>query len=146
MNSSSIYPLGLGDANLLADPTQTDLDGSQYYPEAGLEPFDLVLTALQAKTDLSQYFGRDHDFLVTGLAGTQTGSYKLQLILPDFRQLSTAQVNNSNLIGTAQFPVPIWPAIRVPAGGKIGINITDLSNAGNTIQIVFLGVRLYRTQ
>lgn len=142
----STYPLGVGDVQLLADPTQTAPDGQQYYPEPGAEPFDVSLLASEAKRDLSQFFGRDHDFLVTGLCGTQTGAYTVQFILPGGRQLSSALINYANIIGTAQFPVSLWPAVRVPAGAKIGINITDTSAVANTVQIVFLGVRLFKTR
>jgi hypothetical protein len=134
-----------GEVNLLASPVITDpSDGRQYYPEPGAEPFDVVLTTGQVKKDLSQYFPKDCQFLITALTGTQTGAYSIQLILPDGKLLSSAALNNANLIGTGQFPVAVFPPVRVPAGGKVGINvITDLSAADNTVQIVFHGVRLY---
>lgn len=145
MLSSSSPSIALGEVNLLQEPVFTDQQTQeQYYVEAGAEPFDVVLTAKEIKKDLAQYFAGDSTFLWTGLAGTQTGTYRVQFTLPDNRQLSSAPINNSNVIGTAQFPVPIWPAVRIPAKGKIGLYIEDLSNAGNTVQIVFLGVRLYK--
>lgn len=144
MTPSSILPVGV-DASLLADPTITDPSGQKFYPEPGAEPFNVTLVASETKNDLSLIFPRECDFLITGLAGVQTGTYTVQFVLPNGRQLSTAKIANASMVGTAQFPVPIWPAIRVPRGGKIGINITDTSVAGNAIQIVFYGVRLYPT-
>lgn len=129
----------------LAQPTYTDpKTGAQFSAEPGVEVFDLVMTANQIQTDLAQSFPRDSSFLWTGLAGSSTSTYKLQIQLPDGTLLTSAQVKNANIVGTAQFPVPIFPAVQVPAGGQIKIPIiTDLSGAGNTIQLVFLGVRLY---
>lgn len=134
-------------ADLLNEPPIVDPKTSaEYFSEPGMAVFDLVMLASTPYPDLSQFFGQDHDFLITGLCGTQTGVYTVQFILPNGRQLSTAQVNNANIIGTAQFPTPLWPAVRVPKGGRIGMNITETSGAGNTIQIVFNGLRLYRVR
>lgn len=131
----------------LSQPIYTDRDGRQYSLEAGVEVFDLVLALNDTQRDLSQSFPRESAFLWTGLSGVSTGAYKLQVQLPDGRLLTSAAVRNQNIIGTAQFPVPIFPAIRVPAGGRIGIpTITDLSGAQNTIQIAFHGVRLIPVQ
>lgn len=132
----------------LAQPFYQDPQTKELFViEPGVEVFDLVMTADQTQTDLSQTFPKDSAFLWTGLAGASTGAYKLQLQKPDGRLLSSAAVRNANLVGTAQFPVPIFPAVRVPAGGRIGINtITELSSSGNTIQLVFIGVRLYKTR
>lgn len=129
----------------LAQPVYTDPQtGARFSAEPGIEVFDLVMTANQTQTDLSQSFPRDSAFLWTGLVGNRTGAYKLQIQLPDGTLLTSASVRDANIVGTAQFPVPMFPAVHVPAGGKIGIPIiTDLSGAGNTIQLVFVGVRLY---
>jgi len=131
---------GLGEAAVTQDPQATQ----QFYDEPASYPFDVTLTANQALKDLSQFFDRDSDFYWTGLVGTQTGAYNLRLQLPSGRFLSSAPVKNTNLVGTAQFPVPIFPAVRVPGGGKIGIEVTDTSGAGNTIQLVFIGIRRFR--
>jgi hypothetical protein len=129
----------------LAQPIYQDPNtGARFSLEPGVEVFDLVLAGSAEQRDLSQTFPKDSGFLVTGLAGVSTGDYKLQIQLPDGTLLTSAPVRNVNLIGTAQFPTPIFPAVKVPAGGRIGItSITDLSGNANTIQIVFLGVRLY---
>jgi hypothetical protein len=143
--AQAITPAVVPVLNLLGDLIQTDpRTGKQYEPEAAAEPFDVALLASEYKPDLSRFFGRDHDFLITGLSGTQTGEYKVQLILPSGRQYSSSAINRANLIGSsAAFPKDIWPGILVPANGKIGLNITDLSAAANTVQIVFHGFRLY---
>lgn len=130
-------PRRLGEVPLTAQPAR------HFYDEPCLQPFDRVLTASQVLNDLSQFFPKDADFIWTGLAGSQTGAYSIQLMLPNGHLMSSAQIRNANIIGTAQFPVPIFPAVRVPAGGRIGINITDLSGSTNTVQIVFIGFLRY---
>lgn len=129
----------------LAQPYYKDPNTGQLYSmEPGVEVFDVVLSADETQRDLSQSFPRDSSFLWTGLAGVSTDDYSVQFQLPDGRLLTSAAVNSQNIVGTAQFPVPIFPAVKVPAGGRIGITqITDLSSAENTIQIAFYGVRLY---
>lgn len=132
----------------LAQPVYTDpTTGARYSAEPGIEVFDLVMLANQTQTDLAQSFPRDSAFLWTGLAGTSTGAYQLQIQLPDGTLLTSASIRNVNIVGTAQFPVPMFPAVFVPAGARIGIPIiTNLTAAGNTIQLVFNGVRLYPTR
>jgi hypothetical protein len=41
-------------------------------------------------------------------------------------------------------PWPVSPGILFPGGGRIGIDINDLSAAPNTIQLTFRGVKRYR--
>jgi len=142
------YALGDDSQELLKPPIVTDPQtGERFYAEPAVEPFTVALLANQERRDLSQFFGRDCAFLWTGLAGNSTGVYQTQFIIPpDNRLLSTAPVNNVNMVGTAQFPVPIWPAIKVPPGSRIGIYLLDTSGAGNTVQLVFYGVRLFRVR
>jgi hypothetical protein len=128
---------GLGEVALTPPPAQA------YYDEPCLEPFDRTLTGNQAVQNLAQYFSKDADFIWTGVAGSQTAAYSVKFTLPNGRELSSAQIRNANIVGTAQFPVPIFPAVRVPAGGSIGIALTDLSGSSNTIQLVFIGFRRY---
>ncbi|MCC7497327.1 MAG: hypothetical protein IT160_07105 [Bryobacterales bacterium] len=117
----------------------------QYYDEPGIATFDKVLAAGTEYGDLAQNFDKDADFYWTALSGTQTGAYQVQFILPDGRNLSTSMINNANVIGTGQFPVPIWPTVLVPAGSKIGLRLKDTSGAQNTVQICFVGMRRYRS-
>src|SRR5574340_1440935 len=137
MLGSSFPTFALGEVDLLKEPVLTDpTTQQQFYVEPGAEPFNVSLLASEEKKDLAQLFAKDSVFLWTGLVGTQTGTYRVQFSLPDGRHLSSAPINNASIIGTGQFPVPIWPAVKVPAGGKIGIvSIQDTSVAANTIQI-----------
>jgi hypothetical protein len=129
---------GLGEAPVTPAPQQ------EYHEE----PFELVfnktLTALQDVPDLSQFVDADGDFVWMATKGTQTGDYEVRFQLPNGRYQSSARIRNANEIGSAQFPVPKFPAVVLPAGSKIGIDIKDLSNAENTVQIVFIGLKRLR--
>jgi hypothetical protein len=46
--------------------------------------------------------------------------------------------------GTFSVQWPMFPEIVIPAGGRIGIDIQDLSAAPNTVQLAFRGVKRYR--
>jgi hypothetical protein len=89
---------------------------------------------------------RDSDFMLTGVNGSSTGGYNLNFRLPRGRQVGSALVAAANLIGAANQPTSIGPP-PVYRAGSTGpeIDLTDTSNAGNTIQIVFSGVRRLRT-
>jgi hypothetical protein len=110
--------------------------------------FDKELTASQALTDLSVFIDGDSDFLWQALKGTQDGTYKVRFRMPNGRYMSSALVNNASCVGSGAFPVPIGASgILLGAGTKLGIDITDTSAAGggNTVQIVLVGIRRYRT-
>jgi len=135
------YMPGLGEAPVIqagAPPA------AEYYYEPGMLVFQRSLTASQALLDLSQNNDLDADLIWDSIWGTQTGNYTIRLKLPSGRYLSSAQMRNANLVGTAQFPVPMVPAIEVPRNSRIGIDLTDVTAAPNVIEIVFGGLRRYR--
>lgn len=112
-------------------------------------PYDLVipnvvLTALQAGVPGQQQIDQDADFEWIETVSTQTGIYSVQLFDPSTgRQLSTAAVNSLNFAGTAQLPhVLVEPYTWARASVVRGV-FNDLSNAGNTIQLVLRGYKLY---
>jgi hypothetical protein len=112
-------------------------------------PFDLVLpnvvlTALQVGVPQTVQIDQDADFEWIETVSTQTGIYSVTLFDPSTgRQLSTSAVNSLNFSGTAQLPHVlvepfIWPRASVVKGV-----FNDLSNAGNTVQLVLRGYKLY---
>jgi len=111
------------------------------YDEFGIQVYDKILTANQELIDQA-----DADFIWTKLAGNSTGIYEIRFRLPGGRYMSNSRIRNANLIGTAQFGVPVYPYVFIPAAGKIGIDIKDLSAAGNTVQICLIGWRRFRTK
>lgn len=126
----------LGDASQPATPQYTE------------EPFKVVinqtLNSGDSFGDLRQAIDKDGDFVATDVYGTSTGSYTIQWFNAGHRAMSSAQIQNTNAIGTAQFPVP-FGGVQYPAGGQIAYAITNTSGAGNTIQIVISGIK-QRTQ
>jgi len=116
------------------------------YDEFGIQVWDKVLTANQELIDQALIIDADSDFIWTKLAGNSTGIYEIRFRLPGGRYMSNSRIRNANLIGTAQFGVPLYPHVFIPAAGKIGIDIKDLSAAGNTVQICLIGWRRFRTK
>ena len=116
------------------------------YDEFGIQVWDKVLTTDQELIDQALIIDADADFIWTKLAGNSTGIYEVRFRLPSGRYMSSSRIRNANLIGTAQFAVPIYPHVFIPAAGKIGIDIKDLSSAGNTVQICLIGWRRFRTK
>ena len=116
------------------------------YPESAALVFDQVLTAAQAITGAACVVDNSGAFELEGFAGTQTGSYKVRITLPDGRHYPQVLGNNANLIGTGVFPVLLPVPVVFPAGSQILIDLTDTSGAGNTVQIVFLGRRVFPTK
>ncbi len=124
--------------------------GNQNQPQFTEEPaqyiFNYTLTALQPVTRIPVNIDRDSDFMLTGINGSSTGTYTLNVRLPSGRLIGSAQVNNTNFIGAANQPTAIGPP-PIYRAGSTGpeVDLTDTSNAGNTIQIVFSGIRRLRT-
>lgn len=108
--------------------------------------FSYTLTALQSVGRVPVNIDRDSDFLLTGVNGSSTGTYTLNFRLPSGRLIGSAQVNNTNFIGTANQPTAIGPPPLYRAGSTgPEIDLTDTSNASNVLQIVFSGIRRIRT-
>jgi|SRR5947209_5689643 len=112
-------------------------------------PFDLVLpnavlTALQAGVVAQQQIDQDADFEWIETVSTQTGIYSVQLKDPSTgRFLSNANVNSLNFAGTAQLPHVLIEPYIWPRSSIVLALFTDLSNAGNTVQLVLRGYKLY---
>lgn len=129
-----------GSAELLQNP---DLAGYRR-TEGGYYVYQVTLTASQKLTDQSVVIDGDSDFLILGLCGTQTGIYRLNFKSGPGRYVAQQGLRNANFVGTGQFPVPLPKPLIVPARGRIAVDIEDLSVAGNTVELVFIGIRLYR--
>ena len=134
--------------NPYAPPALNGLAGD--YPRGYVDVnFDYVyqvtLTALQALADQVVALSNDADFVWRAvIANSQTGAYKIRFSDSQGYYLSNALIPNSALLyGTVAEPYPIFPEIILPAGGRIGIDITDLSGSGNTVQLLFRGVKRY---
>lgn len=89
---------------------------------------------------------RDSDFLLTGLNGSSNGSYTLNFRLPSGRLIASAEIQNTNFVGTANQPTAIGPP-PIYRAGSTGpeLDLTDTSGAVNMIQLIFSGIRRLRT-
>ena len=114
-------------------------------------PFDLVfpnvvLTALQQNVPGQQQFDQDADFEWIETVSSQTGIYSVQLFDSSTgRQLSTINlsVNSENFAGTAQLPHVLVEPYIFPRSSVVRAIFNDRSNAGNTVQLVLRGYKLY---
>ncbi len=108
-------------------------------------PFDVVLTANQNADNLSRDVPTDADFIWRAtIANVQTGEYSVQFKDSQGYEFSNGRIHRINISASAIAPSVNGHEIVIPAGGQIGISILDLSGAGNTIQILFLGVKRYK--
>lgn len=105
--------------------------------------FDVVLTALQQiVTQVS--INNDSDFAWRAVVNSSaTGAFSVLFSDSDFFQLSSGPIVSANLQGDAASPYPVVPEIIIPSGGRIGVTIADLSNAGNTVQLLFRGAKRF---
>lgn len=116
------------------------------YEEPHAIPFDVTLTGNQELLQQGVFIDSDGDFVLKGIVGTQTGNYSLRFRLPSGRYWPNGYVKNGNLVGTAQFPVPVEPNVVFPAGSKVAIDIKDTSGSSNTVQILLIGSKLLKTR
>jgi hypothetical protein len=116
--------------------------GRPIQPETVLRVFDRVLVGNAEANNQLVTFEDLQEVAVLALCGTQTGDYQIEITDPRGRKITSAPIRNANLIGTAQFPVLLPAPIKVPPQHSITLNIKDLSGASNTIQIVFISIRL----
>jgi hypothetical protein len=112
-------------------------------------PFDyafpsVVLTSLQQGLQSVLAFDFDADFEHIWTVASSTGLYSVSVKDNSTnRQLSNAAINGENYAGTAALPFPlVEPYVWARSGSAIG-TFSDRSSAGNTVQLVFRGYKLY---
>ena len=133
--------------NPIAPPAVQGIDNSS--PEGFVDvPFNYVytntLTALQVLNNEVVSIFTEADFAWRGLIFSATGLFSIQFQDGQGYYLSAGQMFSSNMPNTPGDPWPVFPEVLYPAGGRIFFNITDLSNSGNVIQLLFVGVNRYR--
>lgn len=108
-------------------------------------PYDVTLTANQFLRDQALAIQNDADFAWRAvILATYTGAFTFRFTDSSGYYLSNAQLNYANLLpGGLPLPWPIFPEIIIPAGGRIGIDIQDLSGSTNAIELVFRGAKRY---
>jgi hypothetical protein len=108
-------------------------------------PYDVVLTPNQFLRDQSLSTTNDADFATRAIViAFSTGSFNVRFADSQGYYLSNAMIVSANIQGDAASPYPLFPEILIPAGGRIAIDIQDTSGSGNTIELLFRGVKRYR--
>ena len=133
--------------NPIAPPAVQGIDNSS--PEGFVDvPFNYVynniLTAGQVLNNEVVSIFTEADFAWRGLIFSATGLFSVQFQDGQGYFLSAGQMFSSNMPNTPGDPWPVFPEVLYPAGGRIFLNITDLSGNPNTIQLLFVGVNRYR--
>jgi hypothetical protein len=107
----------------------------------------IALTAGQSLTNVPVNIDRDSDFCLTGINGSQTGTFTFNFRLPSGRFVGNQQIKNTDFVGTANQPNAIGPP-PIYRAGSVGpqLDITDTSGGNNNVQLVFTGIRRLRTQ
>jgi len=102
-------------------------------------PFQVLLANADSGT-LGLSINRGGDFILERLVAVSTGTFKTQIGDGGISLNFTSDLVDSRLMfGTAQLWMPVIPAYRFPANGSIAYRVVDLSGAGNTIQLGFIG-------
>ena len=83
------------------------------------------------------------DFAWRGLVFTSTGLFAVQFQDGYGYTLSSGLIFSTNLPNTPGDPFPWFPEVVYPAGGRIVLDIEDLSGSTNIVQIIFVGVHRY---
>lgn len=107
--------------------------------------YDVVLTGNQSLSDQVVSIFTEADFAWRALVvNTYTGEFSVRFTDGQGYYLSSGMMNVNNILGTPADPWIVSPETLYPAGGRISIDITDLSGSENTIQLLFRGVNRYR--
>jgi hypothetical protein len=104
------------------------------------------LTALQEIQNDAVNIDVDSDFRLFGwYISLFTGEFEIQLADSTGYYLFSGFMNSGAISQSSAIPTVFSPAHPFPAGGKILVNINDLSNATNPLQIAFTGEKLFTT-
>ena len=114
--------------------------------EAGYYVYKHHLNANGNEPDLTQSIDGDSDFVLVSLHGKSTGTFNINIKDRSGKPIYSSSADASNVVGTAQLPVRIRPALVFPAAGQIGISLQDTSGSGNDVELIFTGIRRFRTR
>ncbi len=106
--------------------------------------FNVNLLASQPLVNQQVNLHTDADFILRAITYVSTGIFSYRFYDSQDFPLSDAQLFNGNLSADPSEPTVVSPELPFPAGSKIGIDITELSAAPNTVQIVFRGVKRFK--
>lgn len=88
--------------------------------------------------------GNDADFQAIWWISNQTGTFTLRVSDGGSgRPFMNTPINNANILGTANNPFPMLPPYVFKRAQSIQLDITDTSGNPNTIQIAFVGKKIF---
>jgi len=135
--------------NPYAPPAYNGLSGE--YPNGFMDVdhsyiYQVVLAANQMLRDQQQPIDTDSDFVLRAVQLTaNTGVFAVRFSDSQGYYLSNGLLRSAIfLVGTVAVPYAVFPELVLPSGGRIGIDIQDLSGAPNTVELTFRGVKRYR--
>jgi hypothetical protein len=124
-------------------------NGVPVLPANSEAPFDYIydvsLTANQQLIDQTLSIDTDADFELRAVLITVPGG-AFSVRWSDGQGYYTASSEILNSAFTALAPYPCFPSLVIAAGGRIGIDISDLSGGANDLQLAFRGVKVYTPQ
>lgn len=136
--------------NPFGTPVLNGVNAAEQFPEGYIDVdftyvYDVTLTALQQLRDQAVPIHVDSDFALRAvILAINTGAFSIRFSDSQGYYLSSGFILSGNFLsGSVPYPYPIFPELLLPAGSRLGIEINDLSNAGNTIQILFRGAKRY---
>lgn len=136
--------------NPFATPVLAGVNAESQFPEGYIDVdftyvYDVVLTALQSLRDQAVPIHVDSDFAFRAMIVAQnTGPFSIRRSDAQGYYLESGFLLSGNFLsGAVPYPFPTFPELLLPAGSRLGIEINDLSNAQNTIQILFRGAKRY---
>lgn len=135
--------------NPFAPPAYNGLSGE--YPNGFVDVdhsyvYRVTLAANQMLRDQQQPIDTDADFVLRAIQLTSnTGVFAVRFSDSQGYYLSNGLLRSAIfLVGTVPVPFPLFPELVFPSGGRIGIDIQDLSAAPNTVELTFRGVKRYK--
>lgn len=135
--------------NPLAPPAMQGIDPSappRYIDVPFNYVYNVTLDANESLPDQVVSIFTEADFAWRGLVFTSSGLFSVRFQDGQGYWLSTGLIYSSNMPNTAGDPFPQFPEVLYPAGGRILLDITELSGEENEIQLLFIGANRYRVQ
>jgi hypothetical protein len=130
----------LGEAAAPTAPTP------QVMEEAAEYVYSRTLSNGDAFDDLRLTLDSDSEFELQYVVAKWQQSFSVNLRTPRGKPLCSSAVQAENFFGTAQFPRAfLRPAVYAP-GAQISFSLINNYAGNNAVEIVFGGIRRYRTQ
>lgn len=112
--------------------------------------FQVTLNALQVLLNQRIVTNGDAPFRVKLLTRVKTGDFRIRLFDSQNQYYSSSgeggtndRVRDTCCFGDGSLPFIVVPHIIIPAGGYIGFDLEDVSNASNVVHLAFIGTKVY---